>query len=1833
MSTTEVADPIRAAIDAWRSSLVNLTGRNRLLNFKPSKLGSIDIESPDAVQVLDAVRSSVQLRFRSLKPAEDVVSSQDLQTIPVETHRSATRGERGVVLEINKEQADLASALRSLMRRSTSEYLDRGVWILYLAFGFLSWTDVDESKYRSPLLLVPVRLVSPGPKQPPYLELTEEDPQFNPALTMKLGHLEVPLHLVEDLDEVSLVELFGGVREAVRDEKGWAVDESVTLSYFSFAKEAMYRDLLDHEKQIAEHPLVKALASGAGEGRDFTFDDLPAERLDQEAAPETTPLVLDADSSQRAAVAAALQGRSFVLDGPPGTGKSQTIANMIGALLHAGKTVLFVSEKAAALDVVKKRLTAVGLESYLLELHSHKATRREVATALGNALNSRPIPPKGMSSLDVNQAKRRREELNTYADAMNEPRDPLGYSLHHVLGLLSALHDVPAAPFTGIPASGLTVERLGEIREHAAAIRRAWRPAAQGRNFVWRGVAVRRRLDAELFEAGSALEALRSVTQSVGSLMSAFGFTHPSDATAAATLLSLFGSGNNAPQRWLTVNSVSAIVESRAQLADDLDQVHRAEEGLRSSAGEGWTQVPLRPPLDLAIPPATLPPIAIGELTADEARRVAVAFDQARSALQRDAESLGRIASALSVRVPATMQEAGALLRLGDLAREPDRADRRWLTESGHAAAETAVPVMLASAETLREAEAAGQARLTDDAVSSDLSNLLFRFENVHRGFAKFRSSYRADRTLARGLLKDPADRDIVGALRTGTTWRAALDDWTTTSTRHGTALGAYFLGRDTDFARTARGLEHAATARSIVGGQDLSGAADQLSADVEPDQALLASLSAARAGLGVWRRFLSEEPSVGSTPELGLARFSDAVAWLDDHRVALHAAALEAREYESAVGSDPSLQAIRNIALARRALEDQRQSVQVNTDEYEEIFGAIYRGLDTDVSEIDEALSWTRAVRQHGRDTEQALTDEQLDALKGARGSSALAEVASRWAAAAAALVTAFDTDRSGDIRDDLDDWTDARELIEELEQDSSGQEEWFTYVDARQELAAHGLDRAVDFCVRESVESTVVPDVLERALLQEWADEQLRSDSAFAVSRALDRDALVAEYRELDRALIGSATNAILTACNARRPRTSVGEAATIQTEAGKKRKHMPVRTLISRTRTVTQAIKPCFMMSPLAVSQYLEPDMHFDVVIFDEASQVAPGDAINCIYRGSALITAGDKQQLPPTNFFGGGGGGGGGSDEEEWSEDETLSAGSDFESVLDLAKGSGAFNSLTLHWHYRSRHESLIAFSNASFYDGRLITFPSSVESSNDSGVELIKVDGQYRRGSSRDNPVEAAEVAARVIHHFDTRPTMTLGVVAFSEAQAAAIEVAVDSARLERPDLDRFFNDDRLDGFFVKNLESVQGDERDVMIFSIGYGPDENGKVTMNFGPLNRDGGYRRLNVAVTRARYRNEIVSSIDASDITEGSRAEGLRHFRRYLDYAARGTQALALDAESGGDAESPFEESVISVIRSWGYDVTPQVGTAGYRVDIGVRHPDKSGVFVLGVECDGFQYHSSKVARDRDRLREDVLKGLGWTLHRIWGTAWYRSRGAEEQRLRAAIEHAVGLPTSGLLTHHDQAAPLTERDLEFEVVDFSQAPEWLIEYAPARLMRLPAWIDVGDYANRWHVIDPVERIVEVEAPVHISLVHQRLRDAWGIGRVGSRIRTTIDAAIEQSKRTARRGDFLIDKQSSSLMVRAPSADVSRTIEQVHDDEIGAAMVHLVEDAGGVESDALMVAVARMFGWGRRGGDIADRLERALDSLVRRSILARGDGIVRIGAERAEFAPYPKRA
>ncbi|MBP5706120.1 MAG: hypothetical protein J6W76_02460, partial [Spirochaetales bacterium] len=405
---------------------------------------------------------------------------------------------------------------------------------------------------------------------------------------------------------------------------------------------------------------------------------------------------------------------------------------------------------------------------------------------------------------------------------------------------------------------------------------------------------------------------------------------------------------------------------------------------------------------------------------------------------------------------------------------------------------------------------------------------------------------------------------------------------------------------------------------------------------------------------------------------------------------------------------------------------------------------------------------------------------------------------------------------------------------------------------------------------------------------------------------------------------------------------------------TEEKKKRRQKPIRELLSQTAGLVQMIKPCFMMSPLSVSTFLTSEsVHFDTVIFDEASQIFPQDAIGAIYRGNQVVIVGDDRQMPPTNFFNVT------FDSDDDDDDDDLA---DFESILDLC--SVRMPQKRLRWHYRSRFESLITFSNQNFYDNDLITFPSAAadKECDGVGVDYYFAGGTFDR-RTRTNRIEAEMVADRIFDSFVRFPNRSVGVVAFSVSQADLIDKILSKRRTLHPEFEPFFSGERQEPFFVKNLETVQGDERDIIIFSTAYGPDDDGKLLLNFGPINRLGGERRLNVAVTRAKYNVQVISSLRAEDIDlKRVSSRGATLLRSYLDYAqhAHSAEQPSSAAEADMDQKLGLEDDVYQFLTERGWTADRQVGCSDFRIDIGVRDKESSD-YILAIECDGRSYHNA--------------------------------------------------------------------------------------------------------------------------------------------------------------------------------------------------------------------------------------------------------------------------------
>ena len=671
--------------------------------------------------------------------------------------------------------------------------------------------------------------------------------------------------------------------------------------------------------------------------------------------------------------------------------------------------------------------------------------------------------------------------------------------------------------------------------------------------------------------------------------------------------------------------------------------------------------------------------------------------------------------------------------------------------------------------------------------------------------------------------------------------------------------------------------------------------------------------------------------------------------------------------------------------------------------------------------------------------------------------------------------------------------------------------------------------------------------------------------------------------------------------------------GELQIISREINKKRRQMPIRKLISLAGRAVQAIKPVFMMSPMSIATYVPSgSLQFDLVVFDEASQVKPVDAFGAIMRGSQTIVVGDSKQLPPTSFF----------DSIADSDDEgNFENIGDMESILSLFLAKGAPERM-LRWHYRSRHDSLIAVSNNEFYNNQLVVFPSPGLNPIARGLRLHHLaDTAYDRGKTRTNPDEAKAVARAVLEHAKSYPDLTLGVVAFSTAQRDAIELQLELLRRADLSCEPFFCTNLREPFFVKNLENVQGDERDVIFISIGYGKTAEGYMTMSFGPLNRDGGERRLNVLISRSRLAMDVFSNFKADDIDlNRTMARGAVALKNFLAYAESGI--IQQPYSSGKEPDSPFEEEVIKSLIQNGIDVEPQVGTAGFFIDIAVKDQENPGRYILGIECDGATYHSSRSARDRDRLRQEVLEGLGWRLHRIWSTEWYRNQVHELERALAAIQKAkqdyknrIDAKDSEFLPV-ENAAPIV-REKATQHSDVSNGPSVLYKQA---VVNIPLGIKELHELDEQELFLFVYQVVKMEWPIHKSELIHRITEGAGLMRSGNRIQSAVESAINygvECKEIRQLGDFIWDKELKNPVARDRSLldASSKRIEFVSPEEIKAAIRQEVKRSFSLSEAEIILNAARALGFHRVTASVKKSLIKQLAYLVKVGVLVPRNG------------------
>ncbi|MDQ3179975.1 MAG: DUF3320 domain-containing protein [Acidobacteriota bacterium] len=1575
-----------ATVNACKSKLLDLSKRNRALNFKINKVSTVTIIGELPTEIFRLLcREKKSLKFKSGDEPQTLNDKETLETdvlfdeSDVETQttknqlslytpyqaQNLSANHTDDILQTNASAEHLDKSLRRIEEQARTIIEEQGINALFLALGMLHYKESKDSEtvFKAPLILVPVELIRKSAREGFTVKMTDEEIIVNPSLIEYLQrNYAIALPEISDDENYDLQDFFQSVNEAIAAQTDWKISNEIYLALFSFQKLVMYKDLEKNSGKVAAHKIFQQIINKQGD----TFISLPPEirelSLDKYFAPEQCVQVVDADSSQLRAIATVSQNYDLVLEGPPGTGKSQTITNLIAQALSTGKSVLFVAEKMAALEVVYRRLCEVGLGEFCLELHSTKANKRSVMQDLKNTLDAslQTIQPMQTATERLPVV---RELLTNYINGVHQPYGILNISPYRAYGELDKVLIAPKMLF-----------------------------------------------HADIYNATAT--DLADVLREIDDLVKAAEFV---------------GSPNKHPWRETTKTFYS-------------------------------------------------------ENNLDEIKWMGTQILEKLKAFLVEAEKLESILGLPHLKTFADIETASVVA--STLARSPGAPFQVLVSEAWNTAPPEAVGLIekgRKSVELRKRIEQNFTAQVFEQEPGEEISYVEKKSEGFLSFLALLDSRYRAIKKRWFSLRLPTYDASLI---------EQAGD----------MKFVAEYLQRQTDLKAQAQS------------GAELFGA--------------------------LWQ---------GETSDWNaLERY---VQWVLEFRQIYVRQGLKEQAISTATATAPDVGFV--------------QTLRQNALEINEL-----------IKKFCVLVGWR----------ENCFESAEIE------------KISSRVA-----------------------------EIINNL----SHANRWASFESVRQKLDRSFAKEILDWAWSEQIVFADLSVVFRRAFYQKWLTQVVQERPELREFHTLTHEQRVKEFQDLDEKvlrqnrsnLVGQMRSRLQ--MNLQQPHIRE-QMLTLRSQLNRQRGLMPLRITMRRCLNAIHSIKPCFMMSPQTVAQLLDADSaKFDLILFDEASQLPTEDAVGAIIRGKQLVVVGDPKQLPPTNFFAVASG-----QVNVEKDEDGLPLFDDSQSILEEVLSSGVPSS-RLKWHYRSSHESLITFSNVSFYDSELYTFPSVQTDAYDSGLHFEFVAEGVYEGKGL-NIAEARKVADAVVEHAKKNPQVSLGVGTFNLRQQIAIQDELEQRRREDVSLEPFFDRSKREPFFVKNLENIQGDERDVIFLSITYAKAHDGRLRYNFGPLNGENGWRRMNVLVTRSKKLMRVFSSIKAEDINLAATASrGAKLLRDFLMYA----EHKRLDSpivSAINETESPFEREVFEELSRRGLALIPQVGASGYRIDFGVLDSAAQDKFICGIECDGVSYHSSETARDRDRLRQQVLEARGWEIHRVWSTDWFKDRNGQIERLLGLIEQSRERAKreseqeterqTSLESEADQQARDFLGDLsETEIGNIFENLEQKDYVRPTAEPYQMAQIDIGFSfqsllnASDQQIAKVLSAVVEQEAPIHAKDIFTRTASVWGT-RTGSNISARIMNVLrlmERAKLIEIRGEF-VWKVDGKLRLRSRN-DTSILAERIAPEEIRELILLVLRGGHKFNKQNLINEVRTVFGFSRTGASLQQSIERVIDDLLSEGLVGEG--------------------
>jgi very-short-patch-repair endonuclease len=1676
------------SLERIRQRLVDTSARNRLINCSLERL--------QVVRLVDELPDQVYARLIDDKPF-------DMMPVPAPTHRELVNEDyikydehteerikdnyphpdvwahrlgintaydlpAGIAEGLSPIHSDdklqtllfpdkLNTRLGKIRQLAHTAMEESGTNILYLALGFLEWYESPSSDRPrlSPLFVVPVELtrskrVSTDGLWAYKLSLRDDGLLSNISLSQRLMQdfgIELP-RVTDDSEPESY--LASVSRMIASMDTRWRVRRYAALCLLDFTKQLMYEDLdpsrWPADKNLAEHPLLQHFLASSENEQQRTSSEPLAEHLidDIDDIHSRFPLIYEADSSQHSALIDVVNGRNLVIEGPPGTGKSQTITNLIAACINKGLSVLFVAEKLAALEVVKRRLDLANLGDFCLEVHSHKSNKLAILTSLMDSHNRRETAqaPTELQQ-QISRYEGHKASLHQYAEKINSPWQNSELTPHQILQRATDFSERSPLP-SGTRAVFVEDANLISARSIAETLDAAERlqvvfdavakqtPGSTIDTHPWFGV---RNANLAGEQRQALLDTLEQWSKQQRHIMELWSELQLSlhiecaDTPNQETLVALMGTLKDLP---------NDIPESLLQRIEDirdnrlaLDSIEQKRLDYRKQFSDLAAHVTADDLLSQERAAQTIEGIVtlrdtLGLSGSAPLGKVHSHIDQLDVLMAR-ADTLNNSKSVLKGELPEAFDDVfndsligmNSLISLLEITKQlPAKLwklrDDRYADYAFTQALDHIEPIILSLRDqnkTVSDTFTINQ--LPDRQYLEDL----FRIISNAGIFGFLNSTYRDAKTslkrLSRMGVKTSKAVDMLPDL---IRYQEGLENLSK-EYHQNPVLGNAFAGLDTNLS-LHRELSNWYQAVSDKFGRQSIRQSPKVAALISVNEQTADLLNRAAAS------DLGEQASslVNSLTRLKVmyplffTEFNDETPLLGSP-AGLTGLVTQINDSLSLVGNsivDPN-QSISNL------IEQTTRWSNCASDHYQWTQEETYKHFVPSIipisahPEVDDsrAVSILSAAQYLGtlassstlffRAIQKEPTLSQLGRLRDAQ--SAFDNELKTVAQIQEEFETAGNVDRNH--------WLSGCEVMVQSHarnlralQQTDWLDNWLSYQRVKQRAGSKTLIGLTTLLESGSLSSELSALAVEADLYQQLATHIMSVDTELSEMDGNEIQAIRQQFQRYDKELLSLQRDQIAANCtknkipsgNIRGAVSTYSEFSLIRHEAAKKKRHVAIRSLLKRAPAAIRALKPCFMMSPMSVAQYLEPGQYeFDVIVMDEASQIRPEEALGAIARAKQLVVVGDPKQLPPTSFFNRI------ASDDDQHDDEVVGV-QRAESILDAV--IPIFQTRRLRWHYRSRHESLIAFSNQKFYDADLVLFPSPFNESEAYGINFTRLNDATFKESV--NLVEAERIVEILTIQLMSRPKESVGVVAMNIKQRDQIEALLERKLSSDELLQRAFehNQETDEPLFIKNLENVQGDERDVIIISMTYGPEIAGGVTyQRFGPINSDVGWRRLNVLLTRSKKRMEIISSMGSGDIKADSNSKlGVQSLRDLLGYCETGH--LKSTVHTGRQPDSAFEVAVIRKLAAAGYAAEPQVGTAGFFIDLAVRNPDKPGEFLMGIECDGATYHSAKSARDRDRLRQEVLENLGWEIRRIWSTDWFRNADSQLRPLLLELE-----------------------------------------------------------------------------------------------------------------------------------------------------------------------------------------------------------------------------------